>query len=108
MRTGQDVYVISGPLYETFFAALPGADELHSIPSGYFKVVVSEVNGLVEASAFIMQQNASRRDDYCATQVTIDEVEARTGLDIMPVLPDESEQTIEGKLGRLAVRLGCG
>ena len=107
VRTGQDVYVVSGPLYETFFAALPGADELHSIPSGYFKVIVSEVNGLMEASAFIMQQNASRRDDYCATQVTIDEVEARTGLDIMPVLPDESEEIIEGMLGKLAMRLGC-
>ena len=54
-----------------------------------------------------MQQNASRRDDYCATQVTIDEVEARTGLDIMPVLPDESEEIIEGMLGKLAMRLGC-
>lgn len=80
---------------------------MHSIPSGYFKVIVSEVNGLMEASAFIMQQNASRRDDYCATQVTIDEVEARTGLDIMPVLPDESEEIIEGMLGKLAMRLGC-
>ncbi|WP_269745886.1 DNA/RNA non-specific endonuclease [Alteromonas mediterranea] len=74
---------------------------------GYFKVVVREVNGLVEASAFIMQQNASRRDDYCTTEVTVDEVEAHTGLDIMPILPVESESSVEGTLGGLYLQLGC-
>lgn len=107
VRTGQDVYVVSGPLYEWFFAALPDADEVHNIPSGYFKVIVTEINGLVEASAFIMQQNASRKDDYCTTQVTIDEVEARTGLDIMPILPEDTEAFVESTLGNLAFKLGC-
>ncbi|AEA97957.2 hypothetical protein [Alteromonas mediterranea] len=54
-----------------------------------------------------MQQNASRRDDYCFTEVTVDEVEARTGLDIMPILPVESESSVEGKLGGLSLQLGC-
>ena len=44
VRTGQDVYVVSGPLYEWYFATLPEVDELHSIPSGYFKVVITDVN----------------------------------------------------------------
>lgn len=54
-----------------------------------------------------MQQNASRRDGYCFTEVTVDEVEARTGLDIMPILPVESESSVEGKLGGLSLQLGC-
>ena len=44
VRTGQDGYVVSGPLYESYFATLPEADESHSIPSGYFKVVITDVN----------------------------------------------------------------
>ena len=44
VRTGQDVYVVPGPLYEWYFATLPEADESHSIPSGYFKVVITDVN----------------------------------------------------------------
>ncbi|MEC7529960.1 MAG: DNA/RNA non-specific endonuclease [Pseudomonadota bacterium] len=44
VRTGQDVYVVSGPSYEWYFATLPEADESHSIPSGYFKVVITDVN----------------------------------------------------------------
>ena len=34
---GQDAYVVSGPLYESTFGTLPGADETHTIPSGYLK-----------------------------------------------------------------------
>ena len=40
---GQDAYVVSGPLYESTFGTLPGADETHTIPSGYFKVVITDV-----------------------------------------------------------------
>ena len=104
---GQDVYVVSGPLYESTFGTLPGADETHTIPSGYFKVVISDVDGWVEASAFIMEQSAARTDEFCATEVTIDEVEERSGLDIMPSLASYKESSVEGQIGGLTASLGC-
>ncbi|GFD88297.1 endonuclease [Tenacibaculum sp. KUL152] len=107
VRSGQDVYVVSGPLYEWYFATLPEADESHTIPSGYFKVVITNVNGWVEASAFIMEQNASRNDNFCATEVTVNEVESRSGLNIMPSLPSYKESAVEGRLGGLTRELGC-
>ena len=107
VRTGQDVYVVSGPLYEWTFASLPGADESHTIPSGYFKVVITDVNGWVEASAFIMEQDAGRSDDYCDTEVSVDEVESRSGLNIMPSLSSYKESAVEGLLGGLTTELGC-
>lgn len=107
VRTGQDVFVVTGPLYESFFATLPGANEDHTIPSGYFKVVITEVNGWVEASAFILEQDAERSDNFCATEVPIDEVESRSGLDIMPSLESYRESAIEGNLGGLTAELGC-
>ncbi|GAB3011827.1 DNA/RNA non-specific endonuclease [Bowmanella dokdonensis] len=106
-RTGQDVYVVSGPLYESFFGELPGADEEHSVPSGYFKVVMTNpVQGL-QASAFVLHQNASRQDSFCYAQVTVDEVETRSGLNLLPTLPPELEAAVEGQLGSLSRLLGC-
>jgi len=107
VRTGQDVYVVTGPLYESFFASLPEADESHTIPSGYFKVVITEVNGWIEASAFILEQDAERGDDFCANEVPIDEVESRSGLDIMPSLESYRASEVEGSLGGLTTELGC-
>lgn len=107
VSSGQDVYVVSGPLYEWSFGSLPEADETHTIPSGYFKVVITDVNGWVEASAFIMEQTASRSDDFCDVEVTVDEVEARSGLNIMPSLASYKESSVEGALGGLTASLGC-
>ena len=107
VRTGQDVYVVTGPLYEWTFASLPGADESHTIPSGYFKVVITDDNGWVEASAFIMEQNATRSASHCGFEVTVDEVEARSGLNIMPSLPSNKQTPVEYYSFGLSSELGC-
>ncbi|MCV2885672.1 DNA/RNA non-specific endonuclease [Aestuariibacter sp. AA17] len=108
VRTGQGVYVVTGPLYEYYFATLPGANENHTIPSGYFKVVFTlSSSGWIEASAFIMEQTASRTLNYCTTEVTVNEVETRTGLNFMPSMPSFKEGAVEGRLGGLATELGC-
>lgn len=106
-RTGQDVYVVSGPLYEYYFGTLPKADESHTIPSGYFKVVITDNAGWLEASAYIMDQSLSRSASYCPYEVTINEVEARTGLNLMPAMPAYKEPAVEGQVGGLKVELGC-
>ncbi|MET1254348.1 DNA/RNA non-specific endonuclease [Aliikangiella maris] len=106
-RTGQDVYVVTGPLYEWYFNELPRADEYHRIPSGYFKVVITVNNGWVEASAFIMEQNLSRYANFCSREVTVDEVEQRAELNIMPSLPGYKESAVEGRTGGLTSSLGC-
>lgn len=108
VRTGQDVYVVTGPLYEWHFGSLPNANEGHTIPSGYFKVVATiSSSGWVEASAFIMEQNSGRSDNYCYKEVTVNEVESRAGLNILPTLPSYKESAVEGQLGGLKSELGC-
>ena len=108
VRTGQNVYVVTGPLYEYYFATLPGANETHQVPSGYFKVIFTvSSSGWVEASAFIMQQDTARGADYCSTEVTVNEVESRSGLNIMPSLASYKESAVEGRLGGLTSELGC-
>jgi endonuclease G len=107
VKTGHDVYVITGPLYESYFATLPQADESHTIPSGYFKVVAEQQDDRVYASAFIMEQGAGRSDDYCAAEVSVNEVESRSGLNVMPTLASSDESDVEGNVGGLTEELGC-
>lgn len=106
-RTGQDVFVVTGPLYEWYFGKLPGTTKTHTIPSGYFKVVITNNGGWVEASAYIMEQNLARSASFCPREVTINQVEARTGLNIMPTLPAFKEPAVEGQVGGLKNKLGC-
>ncbi|HCG87927.1 MAG TPA: endonuclease, partial [Alteromonas macleodii] len=40
-------------------------------------------------------------------EVTVNEVESRTGLNIMPSLPSYKENAVEGGLGGLTAALGC-
>lgn len=108
VRTGESVYVVTGPLYEYFFANLPRANERHTVPSGYFKVVMTiSSSGWIEASGFIMEQDSGRRDNFCAKEVTINEIENRTGLNLMPSLPNYIEYSVEGRLGGMTSEMGC-
>jgi len=106
-RTGQDVYVVTGPLHEWHFASLPGTTKQHSVPSGYFKVIITDNNGWVESSAYIFSQNTARSADYCSYEVTGFTVEYRSGLDIMPNLPSYKEGAVLGQTGGLTSELGC-
>ena len=64
---------------------LPNADEPHRVPSGYWKVV-GDADG--EYAAFIFDQETERGAEYCAYQVSLEEVERRTGLDLSPSVPN--------------------
>lgn len=81
-ETGARVYVLTGPLYERDMPALPGADEPHALPSGYWKVIVSADQSA--ATAFILDQLTPRGAAYCDYRVPIDEVEARSRLQLFP------------------------
>lgn len=94
VEAGNVVYVITGPLYETDMPSLPGADEPHEIPSGYWKIVALETDSVMCAS-FMFDQETPRDDPVVSHLCTIDEVEAKSGLDFLWQLPDDIEEKIE-------------
>ncbi|QGX40692.1 DNA/RNA non-specific endonuclease [Permianibacter aggregans] len=106
-RSGKNVFIVTGPLYEWYVGELPGANESHVIPSGYFKVLITNSNGWIDASAFIMEQNLGKNANFCGREVTIDQVEQRAGINIMPMLPAYKESAVEGRTGGLRAALGC-
>ncbi|MFJ4443366.1 DNA/RNA non-specific endonuclease [Pseudomonas sp. NPDC089422] len=104
----EGVYVVTGPLYERDMGSLPRATKEHTIPSGYWKVVFigsSPEQGLY--ASFVMDQDMPRNADFCAQQVTVDEIEKRSGLTLWSALPADSQARLKQQPGQLAQRLGC-
>ncbi|MCF8276208.1 MAG: DNA/RNA non-specific endonuclease [Flavobacteriales bacterium] len=96
LQGNKEVYVMTGPLYERTMPPLPKANETHKVPSGYWKVVIlpSGPNSFQQA-AFIMDQASGRNDSVISKIVSIDEVEKRSGLDLLWQLDDAQENNIE-------------
>ena len=62
------VYVLTGPLYEKDMPKLPGADENHKIPSGYWKIIIYQDNSndpnTLRTPAFIFPQDTPKGAKY--------------------------------------------
>ncbi|MDI3206668.1 DNA/RNA non-specific endonuclease [Pseudomonas shahriarae] len=103
-----EVYVSTGPLYEHFVGTLPGTNKVHTIPSGYWKIIFvgpSPENGLY--ASFVMNQETPRNANFCSYQVTVDQIEERSGLTFWGDLPLPVQNTLKSRQGQLAGRIGC-
>lgn len=87
------LYVITGPTFDKPMPSMPGADEPHKVPSGYFKIVYDKSGGV----AFWMGQDSSRKDAFCSKQVPMDRAAEKVQYDL-PSLKHQLE---------LALKLGC-
>ena len=94
----REVYVVTGPTFDPSQQAmqLPRADEPHSVPTGYFKVVADSTGRL---TAFLFDQDVPRRMDYCEGIVTLDSVEEATGLDLFPREPNWPTGSLRASIG---------
>lgn len=101
------VYVITGPLYERAMSQLPKADEPHRVPSGYWKVIATFDNQLLETLSLAFDQTTDRHADFCDYQVTIDRIERRSGLELFPDLGEPAQARIESEPGTLRSKAGC-
>jgi len=102
------VYVATGPLYERRIGSLPGTNKVHTIPSGYWKVIfagVTPADGLY--GAFVMEQGTPRTASFCDYQVTGAEIEERSGLTLWGGLPEHVQRRLKTRSGRLPSRMGC-
>jgi endonuclease G len=105
--SGAEVHVVTGTLYEREMPHLPRARLPHTIPSGYWKVVAVESGGEVEVAAFIMDQSTPGHTSFCASAVTVRDVEARAHLNIEPGIEAARQEKLETTRGGLLPRLGC-
>lgn len=106
--TVDQVIVATGPLYEHFVGTLPGTNKVHTIPSGYWKIIFvgsSPENGLY--ASFVMNQDTPRNANFCAYQVTVAQIEERSGLTFWSHLPQPVQDALKSRQGQLPSRIGC-
>jgi endonuclease G len=101
------VYVMTGTLYEQAMPSLPQANELHMIPSGYWKVVATEDGTTIKVAAFIFGQGTPSGTDICGHLITVRTVEQRSTLDFFHALSSTKQNAIEQSTSALATDLGC-
>jgi endonuclease G len=93
--SGEMLWVMTGPLYESQMAPLPQADEPHTVPSGFWKILVLLRGNGPWVAAFIFGQDTPRDSPVAGHLVSVDEIEARSHLDFFRELPSSLENSIE-------------
>ncbi len=89
-----EVWVMTGPLYTKEMPKLPGADEPHTVPSGYWKIVIvktSSKESPYQHAAFIFPQTAGRKDNICQFKSKITDIESKSKLSFIKL---NSEPTL--------------
>ncbi len=99
VKAGNVLYVLTGPLFENEMPVMPKADEIHTVPSGFWKIIIHHPNPKdaksLKVAAYIFPQDTPRFAKTKDYLVTVDEVEKRTGLDVLWELTDDVEIWIE-------------
>ncbi|MEA2119994.1 DNA/RNA non-specific endonuclease [Halovibrio sp. HP20-50] len=91
--------VITGPIFpEHFMDNVFNRVGLVEVPEAFYKIIVVPHNEGPLALAFIMPQNVRGNEPLDDYLVTIDEIEARTGLNFFPDLTPAIEAVLEGEL----------
>jgi endonuclease G, mitochondrial len=89
-----EVWVLAGPIFAKKPTRLRGGVE---VPEAFFMIVVDESDGRVRAQAFVLPQDAPVGGELGRYLTSIDEIERRTGLDVLEGLEDGAEAILEAK-----------
>jgi endonuclease G len=96
-RRAGEVWVITGPLYDDSVSDrfLRNGSE---IPDGFYKIVLDELpGGELAAKAYVIPQDVNGDVNPSRFLVSVDEVEAKAGLDFFSELDDVLEEQLEGR-----------
>ncbi|PXX98489.1 DNA/RNA non-specific endonuclease [Halomonas sp. LBP4] len=92
------VQVITGPVFPPrWLDNVTNRVGLVEVPEAFYKIIVVPAEE-PRALAFLMPQEVSGGEPLDDYLVSIDEVEARTGLDFFPRLPGEVAEVLEGEV----------
>ena len=106
VKTNETVYVMTGPVYSlNQILKLPNADEPHVVPSGYWKIVtIPKSFKKIHIAAFIFAQDTSKDANLMDHVTNIDKIEQLTGLDFMPLMPLQAQNTLESSIDKSWIR----
>lgn len=91
--------VVTGPVFpERFMDNVFNRVGFVEVPEAFYKIIVAPHDETPLALAFIMPQDVQGNEPLEDYLVTIDEIEARTGLNFFPDLSPALEAVLEGEL----------
>jgi endonuclease G len=94
-----EIYVMTGPLYESALPSMPKADEYHRVPSGYWKIIAIPFDDeSFKIYGFIFAQTTPRKSEVKEHLVKIDEIEKRSKLDFLRLLDKNTEKKVESQI----------
>lgn len=87
------LWVVTGPIFDADIDVLPGGVE---IPDAFYKVLLADsASAGPQLLAFRIPQTVRGTEALHTFLVSVDQIEAETGLDLFSALPDEVEATLE-------------
>jgi endonuclease G len=89
------VYVITGGVLRNGLKTI--GEERVSVPEEFYKIVMDASDGHYKVIGFLIQYELVNKSFY-EYVVTIDEIEAKTGIDFFPNLSEEIQEKIEGMI----------
>ncbi|MFN2331519.1 MAG: DNA/RNA non-specific endonuclease [Halomonas sp.] len=93
-----EVQVITGPVFpEDFFDNVLNRVGLVEIPEAFYKIIAVP-GDRPRVLAFLMPQEVLGDEPLDVYLVSVDEIEARTGLNFFPRLPDDVAKALEGEV----------
>ncbi|NMA47504.1 MAG: DNA/RNA non-specific endonuclease [Lentisphaerae bacterium] len=89
----EEIWVFCGPIFSpTRLRELPSGIP---IPDSFYKIVIDKQHGALRVIAFIFSQNSSSKTTAADGLCCVDDIEAATGLDFFPELPEEIQAQLE-------------
>ncbi len=92
-----EIYVVTGPILNKQFTTI-GTNEV-SVPEYYYKIILDIQKPEIKAIAFLLK-NEKSGESLEKFVVTIDQIEALSGLDFFPSMPDDLEDLLEGNANK--------
>ena len=89
----EKIFVVTGPILEKDSYETIGVNRV-AIPEFFYKAILALKNGELKMFAFIVP-NEQSKEEIWHFQTTVDEIEARTGIDFFWQLDDEIENALE-------------
>lgn len=93
-RTEGVLYIVCGPVYKGKRHERIGIDHVIDVPEGFFKAVLSLRKGHEKAIAFYYD-NDETNPHYRDACMSVDDIEAMTGMDLFPNVSDAIEKKVE-------------
>lgn len=89
----EEIWVFCGPIFSpTRLRELPSGIP---IPDSFYKIVIDKQHGTLRVIAFIFSQNSSSKTTAVEGLCCVNDIEAATGLDFFPDLPEEIQAQLE-------------